>query len=175
VEVDLSNSDAAAVLVILTEFDTGDHVLLTQRASQLKVHAGEVAFPGGRWEPGDVCLKHTALRETYEEVGLAADHIEIIGQLPAGHTRHQAKVIPYVGRVPNNVILTVNKAELDSYFWVPISFFIDDSRERTDSFHYRGREFWAPAYTFGGYLIWGFTARIIVALLDQFYGVIIAK
>ena len=174
-EVELNKRDAAAVLVILTEFDTGDHVLLTQRASQLKIHAGEVAFPGGKWEPGDVCLKQTALRETHEEIGLAADCINIIGQLPTGHTRYQSEVTPYVGRVSNNVILTVNKSELDSFFWVPISFFIDDTRVRTDSFHYRGMEFWAPAYTYDGYLIWGFTARILVALLDRFYGVTLAK
>ena len=174
-EVNSSNKNAAAVLVILSEFDTGDHVLLTQRAAQMTVHAGEVAFPGGRWEPGDVCLKHTALRETYEEIGLAAEHIEIIGQLPVGHTRHQAEVTPYVGRVSHNVKLVVNKGELESYFWVPVGFFIDDSRVRTDSFHYRGKEFWAPAYSYDGYLIWGFTARILVALLDRFYGVTIAK
>ena len=170
-----AGENGAAVLVILAEFEGADHVLLTQRAARLKAHAGEVAFPGGKWEPGDTCLKQTALRETYEEIGLESDRIEIVGQLPTGHTRYQSSVTPYVGRVSSNVSLLVNKAELESFFWVPISFFIEDVRVRTDVFYYRGEEFWAPAYTFEGYLIWGFTARMMVVLLERYYGVTIVK
>ena len=166
-----NKSDRAAVLVLLSEFTSGDHVLLTKRADHLSSHSGEIAFPGGKWEQGDESLRTTALRESHEEVGLAPELVEILGELPVSMTRYQTSVMPYVGRVANDVKLTANKAELDTYFWVPIDFFGDDSCLRIDVFNHFGKEIRVPAYLFGEHVIWGVTARILVDLLYQFYGI----
>lgn len=164
-------SDRAAVLVLLSEFTSGDHVLLTKRADHLSSHGGEIAFPGGKWEQADADLRVTALRESHEEVGLAPELVEIVGELPIAMTRYQTSVMPYVGRVANDVKLLANKAELDSYFWVPIDFFGDGSCLRVDVFDHFGKEVRVPAYLFGEHVIWGVTARILVDLLDKVYGI----
>ncbi len=166
-----NQSDQAAVLVVLSEFPSGDCVLLTKRADHLSSHSGEIAFPGGKWEPGDEDLKATALRESHEEVGLMPGLVEVLGELPLNMTRYKTQVTPYVGRVGSDVQLKANKDELDTYFWVPINFFAENSCLRIDVFNHFGVEVRVPAYQFGEHIIWGVTARILVDLLDRFYGI----
>lgn len=167
----------AAVLVAFREgCNTGEEqVLLTLRAEHLSSHGGEVAFPGGMWETDDRDLCFTALREAHEEVGLPPSAVAVESQLPIGQTRAGVQVTPYVGRVVQTVPLTPNPAELDSLFWMPVSLLIEDQRIRTDIFTIRGKQSWAPVYSYAGYTIWGFTAKVLVEFANRRYGLSIRR
>ncbi|MCV6603718.1 MAG: CoA pyrophosphatase, partial [Porticoccaceae bacterium] len=109
----------AAVLLALTE-EEHPHVVLTRRAGHLNDHAGEVALPGGMWEPEDNSLLHTALRESHEEIGLPPDDVDLFATMPPRDTRLGVRVTPYVGRIAADVELTPELAELDAIFRVPL-------------------------------------------------------
>ncbi|UTA46319.1 CoA pyrophosphatase [Simiduia sp. 21SJ11W-1] len=156
----------AAVLIALTR-EADPQVLLTLRSTHLKRHSGEVSFPGGWWEPGDETLADTALREAHEEVGLAPENVEVLGTWRSRYARGGIRVQPVVGVISPDLPLTASPDELDAVFKVPVSFFLQDPRLRTDVFTRDGVEQWAPAYQFGEFEIWGFTAGMLVDLLNK--------
>ncbi|WP_263145385.1 CoA pyrophosphatase [Pseudomonas sp. RIT-PI-AD] len=155
----------AAVLVPITRSDEPE-LILTLRASGLSTHGGEVAFPGGRRDPEDRDLIHTALREAEEEVGLPPGLVEVIGPLSTLVSRHGIKVTPYVGFVPDFVEYRANDGEIAAVFSVPLTFFRDDPRETTHRIDYFGRSWYVPSYRFGEYKIWGLTAIMVVELTN---------
>lgn len=159
----------AAVLIAVADAGHQQQLLLTKRAEHLTLHRGEVAFPGGKWEPGDEDLMATALRETREEVALKAAQIEMMGQLNTCYTLAGIAVTPWVGCIVGEPRLRANPDELDAIFWVPLDFFKRDQRERTDIFQRQRCEDWAPVYHYEGFTIWGFTARVIVEFLNTFH------
>lgn len=150
-------------------------VLLTKRAQNLTAHGGEVAFPGGKWEPGDKDLLATALRETREEVGIAPELVRVVGRLPHSYTRSGIQVTPYVGEVAKLPKTHACPRELDSLFWVAGADLLQDQRIRTDVFVFNGREYWAPAYQHLHYTIWGFTARVLVQFMNRYWGAAIER
>lgn len=167
----------AAVLAPLVLRPEGVTVLLTRRTDHLSVHAGQVSFPGGRIEPDEDALS-TALRETEEEIGLARDHVEIIGRLDSTTVRARFDVTPYVGLVAPPFSLTPNVHEVAAIFEVPLAFVRDKS-----NFEVRARNavaaapatsgsgnthFWA--FEYGGHLVWGATASILVNLSEVLRG-----
>jgi 8-oxo-dGTP pyrophosphatase MutT (NUDIX family) len=158
----------AAVLVPITRSDEPE-VVLTLRASDLSTHGGEVAFPGGRRDPGDRDLIHTALREAEEEIGLPPGLVEIVGPLSSLVSRHGIQVTPYVGVVPDYVEYKPNDAEIAAVFSVPLEFFRTDPREMTHRIDYRGESWYVPSYTYGDYRIWGLTAIMVVELVNLVY------
>jgi 8-oxo-dGTP pyrophosphatase MutT (NUDIX family) len=166
---DLDQQGNAAVLIALTNNEQNPSVILTKRAIHLSSHSGEVSFPGGKWEEDDVNLQQTALRESWEEIELRDTDVEILTVLPAAYTWQTVKVIPYVGVIPEEVKLTPNFEELDSIFQVPLSFFLEDKRIRTDIFPHPDGQIWTPAYEFEGYEIWGFTARLMITFLNTYF------
>ena len=165
----------AAVLVALAEYKEQLSLLLTRRALSLRVHGGEVAFPGGMWELGDNYPVTTALREAEEEVGLCSQWTTIEGLLPETVTRRGTKVRPVVASLSAAFDLQPNPDEIESIFFIPISELLVDRRIRTDVFSHRcGAEpwdQWAPAYHYQGYEIWGMTALVIKYLLRDCLGV----
>ena len=154
----------AAVLLALTD-EPDPQVILTLRSQQLSSHSGEVSLPGGRWDETDPSLEFTALRETHEEIGLPADEVRILGPLWTRSTRWQVQVTPWLGVVPADAHLTPNPGELDAIFHVPLSFFLDDPRIRTDRITIDQRRIYLPAYEYEGYEIWGFTAGVLTEFL----------
>lgn len=160
----------AAVLLALTNVEDDPQVLLTRRASHLSSHSGEVSLPGGKYDPEDLTLERTALRETWEEIGLEPHLVEIISPLSLRATRQGMNVAPYVGIVPDELDLTPNYDELDAIFRMPLRFLLEDRRLRTDKFIRDGYTFWSPAYDFEGFEVWGFTARLLVEFLNQVGG-----
>ncbi len=160
----------AAVLVAFTDNDHNPCIVLTKRAEHMHSHRGEVSFPGGKWEEKDQSLTETALRESWEEVGLPPENVEVIGAFTPFETYKGVKVMPIVGVIPENVTLEANPNELDAVFKVPVSFFLQDRRERTDVFDRDVGHAWSPAYRYEGFEIWGFTSRIIIELLNHVYG-----
>lgn len=155
----------AAVLLPITRSDEPE-LVLTLRASGLSTHGGEVAFPGGRRDPDDHDLIHTALREAEEEVGLPPGLVEVIGPLSPLVSRFGIRVTPYVGVVPDYVEYRPNDAEIAAVFAVPLRFFCDDPREVTHRIDYEGRSFYVPCYQYENYKIWGLTAVMIVELVN---------
>ncbi|QPF74547.1 CoA pyrophosphatase [Roseateles sp. DAIF2] len=163
---------AAAVLVPLVMHDSGTTLLLTRRTAHLRDHAGQISFPGGRVEPEDEGVIATALRETEEEIGLAREHIEVIGQLPIYTTVTAFEVSPVVALVRPGFNLTLDAGEVDEAFEVPLAFLMDPAHHQRHLFSWEGgeRQFlsmpWvAPDPEEGGapreYFIWGATAAML--------------
>ena len=150
-------------------------VLLTKRASYLKSHAGEVALPGGKWEHGDGSLADTAFRECWEEVGIPKSALSVKGELPVQYSRKGIKVTPFVCDLVHPVELALCDFELEASFWFPLRELLNDRRQQTDLFVQGGAEFWAPVYHYGGYKIWGLTARILVSLANHYFDVNIVR
>lgn len=155
----------AAVMVLITD-EVSPEIIFTLRSKHLNQHAGEVCFPGGKWEPQDHSLLTTALRETHEEIGLASGMVDILGALPARATRSGAMVRPFVGKIPPACRFNLNHHELEELFSVPLAAFQQGLQVRTDVFERNGQRFRIPAYIYEGYEIWGFTAGITAELLS---------
>lgn len=160
-----SSSRQASVLVLFTEHDHNPEIIFTLRAAHLSNHPGEVAFPGGMWEPGDETLLDTGLRESYEEIGLPPSVVKLLGSCQPRSTIAGIQVTPFVGMIPADVELTPNPAELDAIFRVPLAAFRAGIQTRTDFFTHGGRSYHVPAYHHQGYEIWGFTAAVTSELL----------
>lgn len=160
-------SEAAVLMPFTNEPDP--RLILTVRSAHMPTHAGEVAFPGGKRDPGDEDLRATALRETHEEIGLAPDKIELLAELSPLVSRFGIKVTPYVGLVSPDVTLVPEPDEIEEIFRVPLSFFLDTTPTLTDPFEFLGRRMRLPSYYFEQYRIWGLTAMMIVDLLNHVY------
>ena len=158
----------AAVLVslVLREELT---VLLTQRTEHLSTHSGQVAFPGGRQEPGDKDAAATALREAQEEVGLHTQHVEILGSLPVYETGSSFLVTPVVALVQPHAPLQANPYEVADMFEVPLRFLLNPAHHQRHRLHWQGRdrEWFSMPFSDAGQerYIWGATA----GMLRNFY------
>jgi 8-oxo-dGTP pyrophosphatase MutT (NUDIX family) len=168
---------AAAVLVALVQRAEGLQVLLTRRTEQLRDHAGQISFPGGRTDPGDHGAVGTALREAFEEVGLAAQHIQVLGQLPPYTTVTQFVVTPVVAVVRPPFQLKLQTSEVAEAFEVPLAHLMNPANHQRHVFTFEGgqRQFlsmpWVNTQADGStqeYFIWGATA----AMLRNLYGVL---
>jgi len=159
---------AASVLVPLVERDSGLTVLLTRRTAHLRDHAGQISFPGGRAESADGDAVNTALREAEEEVGLARQHVEIIGSLPEYRTVTFYDVTPVVALVRPTFTLALDAREVADAFEVPLSFLMTPANHQRHVFEFGGhrREFlsmpWPrPDGRGEPYFIWGATAAML--------------
>lgn len=154
----------AAVLMLLSDGDDPD-LVFTERATTLRNHAGQISFPGGGHEDGDVDHAATALRETWEEIGLPPDHVEVIGQLPPARIPvSRFDVAPVVGRwsgdVPLSLVSPDEVAAIHRWRLADLA----DPAYRITSVHPGGHR--GPAWQFGDAFLWGFTAYLTDALLD---------
>lgn len=154
----------AAVLVPLVDHGDRLHVLLTQRTAHLHDHAGQISFPGGRVDESDLDPVQTALRETREEIGLAASHIEVIGQLPEYLTATSYRVTPVVGLIRRPFRLSLDSFEVEEAFEVPLAFLMDPVNHERRLVEFAGirRTFYAmPWQAQRRYFIWGATASML--------------
>lgn len=158
----------AAVLIPVTD-EAVPAIILTRRSSHLSSHAGEVAFPGGKRDAEDVSIVATALRESWEEIGLPEDRVEVIGELDAFTSRVGLRVQPIIGMVPADQALVPNPDEIESIFRVPIEFFLSGEVSYTHRFRFMGQELTVPSFNYEGYVIWGLTAFMIVDLMKRVY------
>ncbi len=161
-------AEAAVLLAFTDEPET--QLILTRRADHLKSHRGEVALPGGKKDPEDVSFIATALRESQEEIALPPAAVEVLGELDPMVTRFGVKVMPVVGVIAPDILLTPNPDELDSIFRVPLSFFLRDERLRTDRGTVNGHTVAVPCWQWREYEIWGVTAIILVNLMNRVLG-----
>lgn len=156
----------AAVLALITDHPTAPALVFTRRATHMRSHAGEVAFPGGKWEPQDRDLLATALRETHEEIDLPATGIQILGACSPGATLRGTPVTPFVGLIADSSPMTPDPSELDSIFRVPLHWFCSERQERVDVFSRGKLKVEVPAYRYERYEIWGFTAAVTQEILS---------
>lgn len=156
----------AAVLVPIYLAAAEPHVVLTRRRADLRRHAGEISFPGGRREPGDATLADTALREAEEEIGLSQTEVKLAGALtPTSTFVTNYTIHPFVGAIEPRRTWAVNEAEVDAV----IELSLRDLRlgRGTAQITRRGFTFETDAYELSGHLIWGATARILDDLIAR--------
>jgi 8-oxo-dGTP pyrophosphatase MutT (NUDIX family) len=160
----------AAVLIPLLFKEGAWHVLVTQRTQTLEHHPGQISFPGGACEVGDCDLSATALRETWEEVGIPASAVEVIGPLDDLITITNFVVTPFVGILRPPFRYAPNGREVEAIIEVPLSFLCDDGNLRQEQREYAGHVYDLLFWDYGSYTIWGATARILKGLLDLVCG-----
>ena len=154
----------AAVLVPVVRRDGGLTILLTQRTDHLYDHAGQISFPGGRAETHDESPAATALRETYEEIGLPHSLVEVVGALPDYTTVTGYRVTPVVGLVDPPPALTLDEFEVAEAFEVPLEFFLDPGNHQRNTLQYQGRTRYYYAMPYEQRYIWGATAGMLMNL-----------
>jgi 8-oxo-dGTP pyrophosphatase MutT (NUDIX family) len=165
--VPLAGLQPAAVLVPLIERDAGLSVLFTQRADQLRRHAGQIAFPGGRCDPGETPWA-AALREAQEEVGLDPALVQVAGLSTPYRTLTGYHITPVVGFVSPAFVLALNPAEVADAFEVPFAFLMDPANhERRRRELPPGPPRWHYALTWQDRVIWGATAGMIRGLYER--------
>jgi 8-oxo-dGTP pyrophosphatase MutT (NUDIX family) len=154
------------VLIPLLFKDSAWHVLVTQRTHNVGHHKGQISFPGGACEPEDGSLLDTALRETYEEIGVPPDAVEVLGALDDFGTITSFVVTPFVGVIPNPFAYQLSQGEVAAVIEVPLAFLRDRTSLRTERREAGGQSFNVLFWDYGPYTIWGATARILKDFLD---------
>ena len=159
----------AAVLMPVFEKDCEPHFLLTLRTEEVETHKGQISFPGGM-RHGDESLEATALRETWEEIGIDAERIEILGRFHDYVSSTDYRVVPYAGYVRSPFQVVPQPTEVAEVLMVPFSVFLDPGRLRTEKMMKRGALIDVYFYSYNLYQIWGLTARIIKDFLSALSG-----
>jgi ADP-ribose pyrophosphatase YjhB (NUDIX family) len=152
----LRGGKPAAVLVPLVERAGEAHLWLLRRPDAMRRHAGQVAFPGGKTDKGDLTPRATALREAEEELGIDAARVDVLGQLDDYVTITGFVMTPILAWLPPDMTMTPNASEVARVFAAPLSTFFGP---KSGIFPRRG-------WTFDGELVWGATAAVIGGLVD---------
>ena len=156
----------SAVLVPLLYKQGVWHVLVTQRSRHVQHHKGQISFPGGACEGRDAGHVATAQRETFEEIGVPAGEIDVLGMLDDYQTITSFVVTPVVGIIPHPFDYQLNDCEVEAVVEVPISFLRDPARLRTEQRQVAGQAFDVLFWDYGPFTIWGATAQILKTFLD---------
>ncbi len=158
---------AAGVLVACLDQGGAPYLVLTRRSSRLKHHPGQIAFPGGKVDPGDDGPVGAALREAEEEVGLARGAVEVLGTLPSHETVTGFTVTPVLGWIRAAFRPVPEAGEVDEVFTVPLAHVTDPANYVIESRLWRGERRYYYAVPYGPYYIWGATARILRGLAER--------
>lgn len=159
----------AAVLIPIVSHEIGPSVILTLRSANLRKHTGQVAFPGGAIDAGDLTAVDAALREAEEEIGLSRHVPKVIGQLPDYVSGSGFRIKPIVALVPPQQPLKINPDEVAEVFEVPLAFLMDPDNHIHASREWQGVERFYYEIPFQPHRIWGVTAGIIRAFYERVY------
>ncbi|MDH7974154.1 CoA pyrophosphatase [Sphingomonas sp. AR_OL41] len=159
----LAEPAAAAVLIAVTD-RAAPGVILTRRTDTLSRHAGQVAFPGGRVDPGDADAVAAALREAEEEIALPRSAVTIIGTADRYRTITGFEVTPVIGVIAPDLVFMPSSGEVAAVFEVPLDFVLDSANHIEASVEFQGRNRHYYEISWGGHRIWGATAAMIVNL-----------
>jgi 8-oxo-dGTP pyrophosphatase MutT (NUDIX family) len=154
----------AAVMVLM---DEKNRLILTKRTSHVKTHKGQISFPGGKQEKQDASLLDTALRETFEEIGINPGKVTGLRNLCPSFSPRGFYIYPYFGKI-RNAGFSKNPGEVERILKVPIDFFLKNPPKK-HYYNILGVRLRADFYQFGPHLIWGATARIITDFVHNFY------
>jgi len=162
----------AAVLVPIYLKGGQYHILFTKRTETLKVHKGQISFPGGAYQEEDRTLVNTALRESAEEINLVAECVEVLGELDDTTTITSNYVIsPFVGAIPWPYQFRLDSREVEEIIELPVLGLLDKDCVREVRKSINGREITSYYYHYHGRVIWGATAAILKQFLDIFSSV----
>ncbi len=163
--LELPGFKQAAVLLLFWRQDGAPHLLFIRRSQSVRHHKGEISFPGGVWEPGDLDLCATAVREAQEEVGLSPQVISVLGRLDDAFSLTRYAIAPFVAVAPSPQPLRPNE-EVAEIVALPLASLLNPDRFSVDSRVLDGQT--VPIYTYEvqGLVIWGATARILKGFLE---------
>ena len=157
----------AAVLIPLIARRGGPGLLFTRRTETLSRHSGQVSFPGGRRDPGDVSPVDTALREANEETGIAPAFVTVAGFLPRYRTGTGFDILPVIGVLADGFALVPDPREVAEIFEVPLAFFLEPANRREESREMGGKLRHFYAFHPGTHYIWGATAAILNEFVER--------
>ncbi len=160
--VEADDTADAAVLIAITERDEPG-VILTQRLQAMRRHGGQVAFPGGKIDPGEDAVT-AALREAHEELALDPAHVRLIGTTDRYQTGTGFDITPVLGVVPPDLDLSPNPDEVEAWFEAPLSLLLDRSNWTENAMVWRGNTRHYLEMHYQGFRIWGVTAAILANL-----------
>jgi 8-oxo-dGTP pyrophosphatase MutT (NUDIX family) len=166
-QISIEGYRLASVLVPIIVGTGTPELLFTKRTELVETHKGQVSFPGGMMDPDDEDVVRTALREAWEEVGIPASAVQVMGMLDDLPTPTGFVITPVVGIIETLPALSPNRDEVADVFQVPLSFFADPKNGRTEVREFRGRQHEVWYYESGSHTIWGATAMIVRALLKR--------
>ena len=166
-EKPIGRPQASVLIAILNygEYIESPELIYTQRSGHLSTHSGEVSFPGGKAEDGDVSLFDTALRESNEEMSLNGEDVTMLGKLDYLISRHKIEVNPFIATVDKPQDLEANE-EIQEIFTVPLSFLLDPKNIKRESIERQGSVWEVPTWSLKNQKIWGLTAMITVNFLN---------
>jgi 8-oxo-dGTP pyrophosphatase MutT (NUDIX family) len=168
-ESNRSSARKASVLLGLFDQNNETYLAFIRRASTLRAHSGEIAFPGGATEVNDVSAIGTALREAQEEIGLDPSRVEVLGIMPPVFTVVSNFLItPVVGYLPEGPgILRLQMSEVAEVILLPLQGLADPAIYHTEQWVRDGVRHTVYFFDYGSYRIWGATARILNTLLEM--------
>jgi len=158
----------AAVLVLIHPRGGEPHVIFTERTNHVEHHKGQMSFPGGACDDSDDCRETTALRETWEEIGVEREHVRVIGTLDDMVTISNFRVTPFVGvlEYEGAYPYSINDHEVARVVEVPLTFLLEERNMELEVRQHQGREVLVPAFSYNGHRIWGATARMLHQLIE---------
>ncbi len=162
-----SQLQPAGVLVPIIVRDDAMSILLTQRAAGLSQHAGQVSFPGGRMEAGDADVRATALRETWEEIGIEPHLVDVAGYLETAPTVSGYVVTPVIGFVAGGFRLKIDRSEVEQVFEVPLDFLLQAGNVQMTERELDGFRMPVAEFHYAERRVWGATANILVRFLEK--------
>jgi 8-oxo-dGTP pyrophosphatase MutT (NUDIX family) len=161
-----SEREPAAVLIGFRD-GVQPRLVLTVRTDHLQSHAGQVAFPGGRTDPGDTSALATALRESQEEIGLDPALVSPLGYLDCFETISGYCITPVVASIASQAQLYPAPDEVAEVFEVPLAFLLEPNNLRRYTMEFRGHQRPMVEFLHGGHRIWGATAAMLLNLLQR--------
>lgn len=166
----IENYAHASVLIIFMKEQNEWNLVLTKRTSTVSTHKGQVAFPGGAQDETDKNLTETALRETFEEIGIPQTALTVIGQLDQFFTISDYLVTPVIAVMNSVIPFKANNEEIDKIFTVPFPFFLKEENLRIEIWEGKGVKRTLHFWEYQSEYIWGLTADIIKHLIQVGFG-----
>lgn len=161
----------AAVLLPIFESEGDLHLVFIKRTETVNYHKGQISFPGGRWNPEDASLMETAVRESWEEIGLAPTDVEVLGELDDFATYTSNFVIsPFVGAIPYPYHFLPNPEEVEEVIEVPLPVLLNKANYSEEELRLGDRWIVQHFYRYGERVIYGATARILKQFLETVFG-----